>query len=241
MIAGISRNKSLAYRSVSRCLNTTGTSSSPDTNTRDQLRALLRETAQPVAVVTCAMLPSLSKDTRSQYHGATLSSFTSIALDPYPLVTFSLRMPSRMATSLKSASPHLPSHMVINILSAAQESAAIAFSRPDIHREPFSTVPYCLSEDGLPILKGSLGAVSCKLISRTLPLHDLDFLEKGSRTAAEQKLKGTSSIASELFIAQVVRVEECPQEDQNHLRLPLLYHRKGFTSCDTPPHSKPKT
>ena len=237
MIPGISRTKNLSFKPASRCFCST---SSEQITMRDQLRALLRETAQPVAVVTSAM-PHTSKDTRSPYHGATLSSFTSIALDPYPLVTFSLRVPSRMATSLKSAHPHLPSHMVINLLSAAQTTAAITFSRPDLHREPFSSVPYFLSKDGLPILEGSLGALSCKLVSRSLPLHDLALLEKGY-TADTQPEQGPDSMASELFIAQVVRVEGGSQkegQDDDYLRtLPLLYHRRNFTSCDIPFHTK---
>lgn len=37
----------------------------------------------------------------SRYHGATLSSFTSLTLHPHPLVAFSLRLPSRMADYLR--------------------------------------------------------------------------------------------------------------------------------------------
>ncbi|EGO20648.1 hypothetical protein SERLADRAFT_477058, partial [Serpula lacrymans var. lacrymans S7.9] len=101
----------------------------PD-KTRESLRALLRETAQPVAVVT-SLLHAESSSRESTFHGATLSSFTSIALDPHPLIAFSLRVPSRMATSL-NAHDNLTSqlrskkssHMVINILSASQSHLA---------------------------------------------------------------------------------------------------------------------
>ncbi|KAG6329480.1 hypothetical protein ID866_9609, partial [Astraeus odoratus] len=96
------------------------------------------------------------------YHGATLSSFTSIALDPYPLVAFSLRIPSRMATALNShvdqARAEMPglisAHMVINILSAPQADLAVKFSRADLHPRPFEDpdVHWTKSEDGLPIL-----------------------------------------------------------------------------------------
>ncbi|ESK85540.1 flavin reductase like domain-containing protein [Moniliophthora roreri MCA 2997] len=78
----------------------------PDLDVKHQLRALLRESAQPVTVVT-ALLPSSSsterEDIAKRYHGATLSSFTSIAMDPYPLISFSLRVPSRMGKGLSSA------------------------------------------------------------------------------------------------------------------------------------------
>ena len=99
--------------------------------TRDQLRQLLRETAQPVAVVMTPLEGSTPISTRnatqSAYHGATLSLLTFIAFGPYPLVAFSLCVPSRTAAALNShvdrtqadAESLNASHMVINILSAA--------------------------------------------------------------------------------------------------------------------------
>ncbi|KAF5316780.1 hypothetical protein D9619_006521 [Psilocybe cf. subviscida] len=191
---------------------------------KDDLRALLRDVAQPVAVVT-SFMPSgndapftskapgavaneagagenTSQVEGSRYHGATLSSFTSIAMDPYPIIAFALRIPSRMATSLSSLvapsassrtrtpssatppfspPPLYPSHMVINLLSASQASEAITFSRPDLHPTPFlnptnpNGVKYTLSPDGLPVLRGAVGALSCKLVGPPIPLHDLDY------------------------------------------------------------------
>ncbi|TFK39512.1 flavin reductase like domain-containing protein [Crucibulum laeve] len=199
---------------------------------RDQLRCLLRETAQPVAVVT-SFMPDSNKNA---FHGATLSSFTSIAMDPYPLVTFALRIPSRMATSLSTSKPDEHSHMVVNVLSADQAEVAVKFSRPDLHREPFTNIPFSLTDEGLPVIGGSLGALSCKLVSKAIPLHDLDFLENGA-----WKGRGSLSppaldegVASELFIARVMRVEmlSVQEADQESPRtLPLLYHRRGFTRC----------
>jgi flavin reductase (DIM6/NTAB) family NADH-FMN oxidoreductase RutF len=227
---------------AARCRGAKGCCTATEPDTRTRLRALLRETAQSVAVITSFMPPGPSTEsTAMRYHGATLSSFTSIAMDPHPLVTFSLRVPSRMATSLKSPQPHLSSHMVVNILSATQASTARLFSRPDLYSEPFVSVPYSLSVDGLPVLHGSLGSLSCKVLSRSLPLHDLDFLEKRSEIAANQSLH-CDGTASELFIARVVRVEwprateKEVEGDQSEL-LPLLYHRRSFTSCAVAPQS----
>ncbi|KAJ6568387.1 flavin reductase like domain-containing protein [Mycena vulgaris] len=204
--------------------------------TKRQLRALLRETAQPVAVVT-SFMPSdalLGKEqdnpTGGSYHGATLSSFTSIAMDPIPLVTFALRIPSRMASSLNSAPSNSPSDMVINILSATQASIATSFSRPDLHPHPFSTTPYFLSADGLPVIRGSLGAISCKLVSKGLPLHDASFLQP--RPVDEPPYEPPpAQVVSELFIAQVTRVEVLENPGEEGDSLPLLYHRRAFTSC----------
>jgi flavin reductase (DIM6/NTAB) family NADH-FMN oxidoreductase RutF len=236
---------------------------------REKLRELFRETAQPVAVVT-SFMPHSSSDTPTQtdtsalHHGATLSSFTSIAMDPYPLVTFALRIPSRMATTLNtmvsttsSSSKHkMPAHMVINLLSSTQAQHAVKFSRPDLHPTPFADpeIPYTLSQDGMPILDGCLGAISCRLVGPGLPLYDLDFFTDTENTlrgrveddtkngqwqingdavappVGEQKhrLEISNGVnASELFIAQVMRVEALASA----ATLPLLYHRRKFTSC----------
>ncbi|KAF8624028.1 hypothetical protein AX17_007234 [Amanita inopinata Kibby_2008] len=200
------------------------------------LRELLRDTAQPVAVVT-SLMPKSDDTTsnKSLYHGATLSSFTSIAMDPYPLVSFALRIPSRMATSLNTALPEQPCHMVINLLSAEQSSVAVAFSRPDLHPHPFEEVSYTLTEEGLPVIERSLGAISCKLVSAPLPLHDLDFLERRTTKINKDSPVIRKGMASELFIARVTRVEETSPGPSR--TLPLLYYHRGFTTLSATPSS----
>jgi len=201
--------------------------------TPQQVRELLRHTAQPVAVVT-SFMRSNSNDHR--YHGATLSSFASVAMDPYPLVSFALRIPSRMAFSLKSALPSQSSHLVINLLSSEQSAVAVKFSRPDLYPEPFLSAPYTLTRDGLPALEGSLGALSCKLVSAGIPLHDLNYVERG-RFDGEDVCDPGNMVVSELFIARVVRVEAVGlgfANEENPRTLPLLYHRRGYTSCLPP-------
>ncbi|KAI0630776.1 flavin reductase like domain-containing protein [Trametes polyzona] len=220
--------------------NTRTFSSNVDT-VRDDLRSLLRETAQPVAVVTSFMDPS-SPETAAhpnRYHGATLSSFSSISMDPHPLVAFSLRIPSRMATALTSAhsSTSLSSHMVINILSERQAHAALRFSRADLYPEPFVGLPHSLTKEGLPVLDGAVGAMSCRLVAASWPLHDLESLTAGGKEGAPE-WKG-EGVASELFIAQVIRVEHAPGSGDG-LR-PLLYHRRGYvTTCGIEPETDSK-
>ncbi|KAJ7231735.1 flavin reductase like domain-containing protein [Mycena haematopus] len=188
--------------------------------TKHGLRALLRETAQPVAVVT-----SLLNREPGVYHGATLSSFTSIAMDPVPLVAFALRLPSRMADSLNTLPSNPSPAMVINILSAKQASIATTFSRSDLYPHPFSTTPFFLNEDGLPVIRGSLGAIACKLVSNGLILRHLPALQPRRVDEVEEEISDTAS-GSELFIAEVLRVEEVLGDD-----LPLLYHRRMYTTC----------
>ncbi|KAG7093396.1 hypothetical protein E1B28_007077 [Marasmius oreades] len=209
-------------------------------------RSLLRESAQTVAVVTTTTAASPSSTSHDRHHGATLSSFTSIAMDPYPLISFSLRLPSRMAAYLAEAyskplSHPESAHMVINLLSATQEDLAVVFSRPDLHPHPFSSSEfYSFSREGIPVLKRSLGAISCQLVAPPIPLHDLEFLKHGfgggTSMAEEGRVVGESDgVTSELFIARVVDVEmDGITEGVNVSGLekkPLLYHRRGYTTC----------
>ena len=198
---------------------------------KSNLRMLFRNIAQPVAVVTSFMPDDHD---RARFHGATLSSFTPIAMDPYPLVSFALRVPSRMAAALSSlsASSSAPAHMVVNLLSAHQSSTAVMFSRPDLHPAPFQShdLPYWLSDEGLPVFKSVVGALSCKLVRKGIPLHDLEYLALGdpfaSNPSPEHVSLDTGNVASELFIARVVRVESV----EEHLS-PLAYYQRGYTTC----------
>ncbi|KAG1732370.1 flavin reductase like domain-containing protein [Suillus lakei] len=238
-------------------------SSAPSAQARlvkQSLRKLLRETAQPVAVVT-STLPDHETTPRSHssvqgqknvpsiFHGATLSSFTSIALDPHPLVAFSLRVPSRMALALNAhaAKPQtqMSPHMVVNILSAAQPHIARLFSNPNLHPSPFaeSGVQWTRSADGLPVIKGALGALSCTVVGRSLPLSDTRWLHPSMEEweADVQQVEGGSGLASELFIARVLRVEDVQepegQLENNILRtLPLLYHQRAYTTVGKIPN-----
>jgi flavin reductase (DIM6/NTAB) family NADH-FMN oxidoreductase RutF len=211
------------------------TSTSTSAPVQAELRALLRETAQPVAVV-CARLGD-------GLHGATLSSFASVALAPHALVAFSLRVPSRMARALAAAHTSSESdvHMVVNVLSAAQAPLAHRFARADLFPTPFAGLDYALTADGLPILAGSLGALSCTLVSPSWPLHDLATLDRAQSrpTACEDTPWAGEDVTSELFIARVERVERRPandaaDDDADPTALPLLYHRRKYTTTALP-------
>jgi len=230
---------------------------------QEQLRGLFRRTAQPVAVVTSFMPPSSSKiaqtvtGTQALHHGATVSSFTPIAMDPYPLLTFALRMPSRMTATLNLAAnsalsapaTDVPAQLVINILSSTQSKHALMFSRPDLHPTPFADpdIIFKLSDEGLPVLEGSLGALSCRLVGRGIPLHDMESLasvsnsgrtstnwdDEGGQIATGHKGRQHSAVlkdripSSVLFIAQIMRIEA----SASTAAMPLVYFRQKFTSC----------
>lgn len=126
--------------------------------------------------------------------------------------------------------------MVINILSELQENIALAFSRVDKFPHPFESVPYTLTEEGLPVLSGSLGALSCKLVASSWPLHDLEVLSGEKKKDLENIWEG-DGVASELFIAQVTRVESTKgAEDTGSLQSsPLLYYQKGYSTTSPLP------
>jgi flavin reductase (DIM6/NTAB) family NADH-FMN oxidoreductase RutF len=216
--------------------------SSPDVH--HALRSLLRHSAQPVSVLTVSH-PSPIGSSPQKFHGATLSSFTSISLHPHPLVAFAIRMPSRAADSMRmhKTSNNTP-HIVINILAASQAHTAVQFSRADLYPDPFSAVPYHLTDEGIPVLSGCIGAVSCALVT-SIPLDNHAFQQcaiwpsnidyKGVGMDVGRTLEGIS----ELFIARVIRVEpdapsdspqSNPEDMEEGVPLPLIYHRRQYST-----------
>ena len=75
------------------------------------------------------------------------------------------------------------------------------------------------------MLDGSLGALSCKLVSKAIPLHDLDFLRNGDSMGAAPMSSRKEDVVSELFIARVLRVESMSERT-----LPLVYYQRSYTT-----------
>ena len=205
--------------------------------TRLDCLSLMRSTAQSVSVITTVLHPS--SETRGVlkpvYHGATLSSFASVSMYPYPVVAFALRTPSRMANSLwdtQRACDRFKPHMVINLLSASQAQQALQFSRPREFRHPFASTPYFLSQEHIPVLRGSLGALSCVLI-RSLPLDNVHAPSLERQEGSSTRRSGTSGEqGSELFLARVLRVEtevKAATQESEHA-LPLVYYRQQYVT-----------
>ncbi|GAA5987581.1 hypothetical protein JCM10908_002016 [Rhodotorula pacifica] len=197
-------------------------------------RELFRRVAQPVAVIT-AHIPDLEGADTSRpssstprekvklvdNHGATLSSLASISLSP-PLVSFSLRLPSRLATFLSSrdeagtSSPQFRVHL----LSTEQESIARAFARQaplpapaqPSPRPPANTAADPRSAVGAtPSFEASLfqqleatslGSMRCRVV-RQIPLANLNDSEPSMNSQTAQ----AGQPRSELFIAQVDDVQ----------------------------------
>jgi len=79
------------------------------------------------------------------------------------------------------------------------------------------------------VLEGVVGALSCKLVGRGIPLSDLDNLGVGNGSPKEVVFQKGNVASSELFIARVVRVETHADERT----LPLVYHQRTYVTCST--------
>ena len=191
------------------------------------MRDLMAHSVQNVAIVTTRMEEEAHEhggSTPPRYHGATISSFSSVAMHPYPTVAFSLRLPSRLAVTLRTAKnrhycPPIP-HMTINFLSSLQAGLALKVSRPDLFPSPFSDTQFTLTKEGQPLLRNSLGTISCVVLRS----FRLDF----------QEPQGFEEGTSEMFIARVVRIEqkkdiELTGKDPN---APLVYYRRLYGTVD---------
>ncbi|CAO3565393.1 unnamed protein product [Mortierella alpina] len=91
---------------------------SDDRETSEKLRKVLRKVPFPVVVVSTA-----SPHDASLRRGITVSSFTSISLQPIPLIAFCVKLPSRASTVL-----HESDQFVVQFLAADQIPHSVAFS-----------------------------------------------------------------------------------------------------------------
>lgn len=77
----------------------------------EQLRALMRFVAHPVVVCTSSLPAATATSTKSTPRGMTMSSFTSLSLDPTPVVALNIATPSRTLDAIV-ASRNLNIHIV---------------------------------------------------------------------------------------------------------------------------------
>lgn len=177
------------------------------------------------------------------YHGATLSSFSSIALHPEPLVSFSLRLPSRLADALRpppqtsakdtqtSTTKDDPPIFSINILSGRPECETIAhrFSQAQSNHEAALSDPaewefvrpsekpsaeQSSGEEGIPVARKGMTTLLCRTV-RALPLGDLTPGAAGveERDTELGEEETRQEQGSMLFIARVVQVLQGDKEN----------------------------
>ncbi len=118
----------------------------------DSLRAIMRQWATGITLVTSA------HDGDSP-HGMTVTSFTSVSLDP-PLIVVSLENSSRTYQLVKQTGV-----FAVSILRQDQQDLAERFAGriPD-DRDRFHGIPYRQASSGAPIPEGILAYLDCRLV-----------------------------------------------------------------------------
>lgn len=111
-----------------------------------QFRDLMAGVCAPVTVVTTTI--------DGTPHGATVSSFSSLSLDP-PLISVALNRNSALLAGIRSAG-----RFGVNLLGLAQDELAMTFARPSQDR--FAGIDWYLSA-GLPRLTEAAGWIDCEL------------------------------------------------------------------------------
>ena len=99
-------------------------------------------------------------DSQGAPHGLTVSSFTSVSLEP-PLVLICLGHRVTMIESFRAAS-----HFGINVLKDSQQHLSERFARKGHDR--FGGVPWRRGHSGVPLLEGVLAAIECRVHQRFL-------------------------------------------------------------------------
>lgn len=119
--------------------------------TADEFRRACGRFATGVTVATVL-------DSQSAPHGLTVSSFTSVSLDP-PLVLICLGHAVTCIDAFRAAS-----HFGLNVLSEAQRPLSERFARKGHDR--FGGTPWERGETGVPLLPGSLARIECAVHDR---------------------------------------------------------------------------
>lgn len=97
-------------------------------------------------------------DAQGTPHGLTVSSFTSVSLDP-PLILICLGHQVTIIEHFRAAK-----HFGINILSEQQQSLSDRFARKGFDR--FDGLPWDRGITGVPVIPGALAAIECSVHQR---------------------------------------------------------------------------
>ncbi len=139
-----------------------------DHHRRAGLRHLMRDVAQPVVVVT-------GLDAEGRPRGMTVSSFTSVSLDP-PLVLFCTARTSTTWTALAPVGA-----FAVNVLGHDQAALAARFARPGSGFPPGARPP---TPGAVPVLPEARRFARCT-VRATYPAGDHDVV-----VAAVEELSG---------------------------------------------------
>jgi flavin reductase (DIM6/NTAB) family NADH-FMN oxidoreductase RutF len=140
-----------------------------------QFRDLMAGVCAPVTVVT-TMTPDIAQSAPEVPHGATVSSFASLSLNP-PLVSVAFDRGSALLGQIQAAG-----RFGVNVLGQAQDELAVTFARRDTDR--FAGAHW-FTDHGLPRLADAPGWMVCEL-DRSIEAGD-HLLLFGLVTAASSR------------------------------------------------------
>ena len=106
-------------------------------------------------------------DPHGKPHGLTVSSFTSLSLQP-PLILICLGHRITMIEAFRAAT-----HFGVNVLSESQRDLSERFARKGHDR--FDGVPWRRGRSGVPLIEGVLAAIECQVYER-IQAGDHDIL-----------------------------------------------------------------
>ncbi|KAA1082122.1 hypothetical protein PGTUg99_021503 [Puccinia graminis f. sp. tritici] len=173
----------------------------------EAFREVMRQLSYPVTVVTVEL------EEGGQSHGATVSSFSSVALQPQPLVSLALRRPSRLAAHLVQR-PRQPFSVFLLSHQSLSIDLASLFSRPK------DRIP---SAAFASLQQSCLARLDCRVLS------SLDLAELAHHHADNKELPlSTNQIGSTLFIGQVLQSTYSTVETAQSS--PLMYHNRSYTT-----------
>ncbi|MGH6711567.1 MAG: flavin reductase family protein [Bradyrhizobium sp.] len=110
--------------------------------------------ATGVVVITSAGNAGCGGGDRSGYLGATVSSFSSVSLDP-PLILFSIGRQSKAFAAWQSVNC-----FAVNILGESQSALSTRFARA--LTDKWDGVPLCQGLGGVPLLSDALAWIECQ-------------------------------------------------------------------------------
>jgi flavin reductase (DIM6/NTAB) family NADH-FMN oxidoreductase RutF len=114
--------------------------------------------ATGVVVITSAWNVGCGNGNRDGYLGATISSFSSVSLDP-PLILFSIGRHSKAFTAWQSLD-----RFAVNILSENQSAISTRFARA--LTDKWDGVKLCPGLGGVPLLSDALAWIECRTYAK---------------------------------------------------------------------------
>jgi flavin reductase (DIM6/NTAB) family NADH-FMN oxidoreductase RutF len=174
----------------------------------DDMRSALRHITQPVALVT-SYAPQAHLQTRlekrTQARGVTVSSFCTVTLQPVPVVSFNLRVPSRSWDAISGSG-----YLRVHLLKASPEGAAVAHAFTLPYEQPHQPFEH-LSQSGVRIGYSqrsrnpasvpqirSRAAIHASFVAKVMPEKCIQVGDHIIVVAEVKEIEGSASAAASL-------------------------------------------